>query len=146
MTNIEKVDKLLKNEISAKQTYEQALEKLREDVEFGEAEYLQPIYEDHKAAISNLQERIQQLGGTPSNDSGLWGTWSQIVQGGANMLGRESALNALQEGEKSGAEDYQEAAQDPDVPAEIRSLIETQLLPSQQEHVRTLERLINAAA
>jgi len=82
------------------------------------------------------------LGGTPSADSGAWGTWAQIVQGGANLLGKEVALRSLQSGEKSGAEAYEEALQKTELPLDIRSLIETKLLPAQQEHIRTLDRLL----
>lgn len=143
--HIETLNKLLKDELSATETYQQALDKLREDAGLAESEYLLPIYEDHKDAASSLQAQIRQLGGTPSEDSGAWGTWAEIVQGGANMLGKEAALKALQQGEKSGAEDYEEALQDPELPSDVRSLIETKLLPAQQSHISTLNRLLDAA-
>jgi len=146
MQNIKRIDKLLRDELSATQTYQQALDKLQEDASLGEAEYLQPIYQDHKEAVSSLQEQIRQLGGTPSEDSGAWGTWAEIVQGGADLLGRTTALKALQEGERSGIEDYEEALQDANLPSEVRSLIETKLLPAQQSHVRTLDRLLETEA
>jgi len=146
MHNIDTIDKLLRDELAAKETYQQVLDKFREDASLGSVDYLQPIYEDHKEAVSSLQEQATQLGGTPTEDSGIWGTWSEIVQGGANMLGQKAALKALQEGEKTGADDYEEALQDPDLPAEVRSLIETKLLPAQQSHIRTLDRLYDTAA
>ncbi len=146
MQNIKRIDKLLRDELSATQTYQQALDKLQEDASLGEAEYLQPIYQDHKEAVSSLQEQIRQLGGTPSEDSGAWGTWAEIIQGGADLLGRTTALKALQEGERSGIEDYEEALQDANLPSEVRSLIETKLLPAQQSHVRTLDRLLETEA
>jgi hypothetical protein len=82
---IETLDKLLKNELSATETYKQTLDILREDAELGDAVYLMPIYEDHedhKVAVSSLQTQIRQLGGTPAEDSGAWGTWAKIVMGG----------------------------------------------------------------
>jgi demethoxyubiquinone hydroxylase (CLK1/Coq7/Cat5 family) len=144
--HLETLDKLLKDELSATETYQQALDTLQEDAAMAESGYLKPIYEDHKDAVTTIQEQIRQLGGTPSEDSGAWGTWAEIVQGGANMLGKEAALKALQAGEKSGAEDYEEALQEGDLPADVRSLIETKLLPAQQSHIRTLDRLLDAAA
>jgi len=146
MHNVETLDKLLKNELSATETYQQALDKLKEDASLGESKDLMPIYEDHKDAVSSLQAQIRQLGGTPSEDSGAWGTWAKIVLGGANILGKEAVLKALQEGEKSGAEDYKEALQDTKLPSDIRSLIETKLLPAQQSNIRTLDRLLDAAS
>jgi bacterioferritin (cytochrome b1) len=79
---IETLDKLLKDELSATETYKQTLDILREDADLGEAVYLMPIYEDHKVAVSSLQTQIRQLGGTPAEDSGAWGTWAKIVMGG----------------------------------------------------------------
>jgi hypothetical protein len=59
MDNIETLNKLLKNELSATETYQQALDKLGEDAELGESEYLVPIYEshyeNHEDAVSSLQ-------------------------------------------------------------------------------------------
>ncbi len=145
MLNIKTVEKLLKDELAATETYQLALAKLREEVALGEAEYLMPIYEDHKEAVSSLQAGIRQLGETPSEDSGAWGAWAEIVQEGANILGKKTALRVLQEGEKNGADDYEEALEDIELPITIRSLIETKLLPAQQAHIRTLDRLLEGA-
>jgi uncharacterized protein (TIGR02284 family) len=145
MNNIETIEKLLKAELSATETYQQAMEKFKEDVELSGAEHLTPIYEDHKEAVSSLQEQMQQLGGTPPEGSGAWGVWAEIVQGAANLMGKESALKALRTGEKKGTDDYEEALQDPELSSEVRSLIE-KLLPAQQSHVVTLDRLIDTMA
>ncbi|HEY5141259.1 MAG TPA: DUF2383 domain-containing protein [Methylococcales bacterium] len=144
MHNIETLNKFLKDELSATETYQQALDKLGEEAGPSESEDLVPIYEAHKEAVSSLQALISRLGGTPCEDSGAWGTWAKIVQGGANMLGKEVALKSLQGGEKSGAEAYEEALQETELSADIRSLIETKLLPAQQAHIRTLDRLLGA--
>ena len=145
MHNIETLNKFLKDELSATETYHQALDKLRDDASLGESESLMPIHEAHQEAVFSLQALIERLGGTPCEDSGAWGTWAKIVQGGANMLGKKSALLALQGGEKSGAADYEEALEDTELPSDVRALIETKLLPAQQAHIRTLDRLLEAA-
>lgn len=146
MHNIETLNKLLKDELSATETYQQALDQLRDDLGLAGSKSITPIYEAHKEAASSLQALINRLGGSPVEDSGAWGTWAEIVQGGANMLGTKVALKALQKGEKSGAEDYEEALQETELPSDIRILIETKLLPAQQAHIRTLDRLLEAAA
>lgn len=146
MHAIDTIDKLLKDELSATETYQQALDTFRKKGATVESENLMPIYEDHEEAVSTLQTQIRQMGANPSGDSGAWGSWAKIVQGGANLLGKQSALQALQEGERSGAEDYEEALQDPELPSDVRSLIETKLLPAQQSHIRILDRLLDAAA
>ena len=81
---IETLNKLLKNELSATETYQQTLDILREDAELGDSVALMPIYEDHKAAVSSLQAQIRYLGGTPTEEPGVWGTWAKIVLGGGS--------------------------------------------------------------
>jgi len=144
MANIDKVEKLLKNELTAAETYHQALEKFEEENQRREIAYLEPIYEEHTEAVSELQEKIQQMGGTPTSDSGLWGSWSEAVMSGAELLGKDAMLNALLAGEKSGLDDYEQAAQDPDIPSEVNSLIQTKLVASQQENIRALNRLLSS--
>lgn len=146
MHTIEIINKLLQNELSAMETYQQALDKLKEDVSLGEAAHLIPIHEHHKAAVSSLQALCHDLGGTPITASGAWGTWAKLVLGGASILGKESALKALQEGEKSGATDYEDVLKDPNSSLAISSLIETKLLPAQQEHIQILDRLLEAVS
>ena len=141
---IETLNKLLKNELSATETYQQTLDILREDAELGDSVALMPIYENHKAAVSSLQTQIRYLGGTPAEDSGAWGAWAKIVLGGADLLGKETVLKALQEGEKNGAEDYEEALKITELSSDIKSLINTKLLPDQLGHIRTLDRILGA--
>jgi hypothetical protein len=95
--------------------------------------------------VSSLQALISKLGETPAEDSGDLGAWAEIVLGGAGMLGRKAVLKALHAGEKSGAEDYEQALQDPELSSEIRILIEWKLLYGQQSHIRTLDRLYHEA-
>ena len=130
------LNKLLKNELSVAETYQRILDKLHKDVELGEAHYLVPIYEAHKAVVSTLQALIIKLGETPAEVSGDLGTWAEIVQGGAAMFGRKALLMALQAGQKNGVENYERVLQDPELPSDIRSLIEWKLLYGQQAHIR----------
>ncbi|SJM90341.1 DUF2383 domain-containing protein [Crenothrix polyspora] len=147
MHNIKILDKLLKNELLATEAYQQALDKLRNGIGLASPNYITPIYQEHKNAVSSLQAQIRQQGGIPSEKLGAWkGTWAKMVIGGANLLGKETALKTLQEGEKRGAEDYEEALQNTELSSDMRSLIETKLLPTQQEHICTLDRLLDAEA
>ncbi|WP_442499381.1 DUF2383 domain-containing protein [Methylobacter sp. sgz302048] len=143
MASIDKVEKLLKNELAATETYHKALEKFEEENQRREIVYLEPIYEEHTEAVSELQEKIQQMGGTPTSDSGLWGSWSEAVMSGAELLGKDAMLNALLAGEKSGLDDYEQAAQDPEMPSEVSALIQAKFVASQQENIRALNRLLS---
>ena len=144
MKQMKTLEKLLKNELSATETYQQVLDKLRADVPLSEAENLMPIYEDHKAAVSSLQALTTRFGGTPLEVSGAWGVWAKLMLDGANILGNEVVLKALHEGETIGDKDYKEALLDTELPSDIRSLIETKLLLAQQAHIHTLDRLLVA--
>lgn len=144
MHNLDKVEKLLKNELAAAETYHQALEKFEEEGQRNEIAYLEPIYEEHTQAVSELQEKVQQMGGSPTTDSGLWGSWSETVMSGAEMIGKDAMLNALLAGEKSGLDDYEEAVQDADIPSDVSSLIQTKFVNSQQENIRVLNRLLQS--
>jgi hypothetical protein len=68
----------------------------------------------------------------------------KIVQGGANILSKGVALEALQTGEKMGATDYEEALENTALSSDVRSLIGWKLLLTQQAHIRTLDRLLGA--
>jgi len=139
---LDELNKLLRSELSAVETYKQALEK--EQQKFGqetELQRLNAILSEHQQAASQLSTQIQQLGGTPVQDSGAWGTWSKIVMGAATLLGDKAALKALKEGEESGFKEYQEVLQDPDTLPEVKPVINN-LLARQQAHIRTLDELM----
>jgi Domain of unknown function (DUF2383) len=144
MHNVKAIEKLLKDELSATETYQQALESFR--VPGGQflSNSLMPILGNHKTAVSSLEAQILKLGGTTHKGSGAWGSWAKIVLEGASLLGKQTAIKALLEGEKSGEADYAEALEDPKLSADIRSLIETKLLPAQQAHIRSLDRILEA--
>ena len=146
MHSIETIDGLLIDELAATETYSQVLKKLKEEVSLGESERLLPIYEAHKAAVSSLQTQIRELGGTPAKDSGVWGAWANLIQGGANAFGKQAALKVLQEGEKSGLGDYEKALLDHKLGSNIRSLILLKLLPAQHAHIDTLDQMMSSLA
>lgn len=144
MHNIKTIEKLLKDELSATETYQQALENFRVPGGQFMANSLTPILGAHKAAVSSLEAQIVKLGGTPQKGIGVWGSWAKIVLEGASLLGKQSAIKVLLEGEKSGEGDYEEALKDTALSSELRTLIETKLLPAQQSHVRSLDRIMDA--
>lgn len=144
MHNINTLNKFLKDELSAMETYQQVLNSLKNEVGLGNSESLMPIYDDHSEAVFSLQGLIRRLDGTPVESSGAFGTWAKMLMGGATMMGHKSALKALHEGEKNGAKDFEAALEDAELPSDIRALIETKLLPDQQEHIRVLEQLLDA--
>jgi Domain of unknown function (DUF2383) len=144
MHNVNTIEKLLKDELSATETYQKALEELKFPGGQFMTNSLMPMFGDHKAAVSMLQEQIVKLGGTPHKSSGAWGSWPKLILEDASLLGKRSAVKVLLEGEKTAEADYAEALKDTGLSAEIRSLIETNLLPTQQSHIRSLDRVLEA--
>ena len=67
-----------------------------------------------------------------------------MVMGAAKLLGDKAALTALRQGEENGVQEYQDALQEADLPGDIRNLIQTTLLPRQQQHLNVLNRLIGS--
>lgn len=144
--DISKLDKLMQDELSAVETYQQAMEKVREYSQVEEEQQISAICEDHRDSVNQLRDRITQLGGKPPSGSGIWGSWSKLVMGSMKMLGEEATIKALREGEESGVEDYEDVLKETDVPEDIRDLIQSTLLPRQQAHIQTLDQLMKKAA
>ena len=141
---IERLNSALRGEISATETYRQALDKIRD--EYGHDSTFQQLaqmHRDHQDAVGELRNMVQSLGGTPSNDSGAWGTLSNTVMGAARVLGDRAALSALASGERTGIEDYQQALRNEQMPDAVRHSLRS-LLVRTQEHLQRLEQMIEA--
>jgi len=144
MHNVKTIEKLLKDELSAMETYQQALEKFRTSGGQFMTNSVTPILGAHREAVSSLETQMTKQGGTPQKSSGAWGSWAKLVLDGASLLGKQSTVKVLLEGEKIGEGDYQDALKDTTLSTELRTLIERKLLPAQQAHIRSLERLMDA--
>ena len=131
---------LLRGEISATETYEKALKQVGDEPG---AQELRRIATEHRDAVNLLRNQITLEGDAPDDDSGAWGAFARTVQGTANVFGDKSALKALKEGEEHGLKEYRDALEDRHTPAELGRVIRDDLLPRQQEHIRTLDRLID---
>jgi uncharacterized protein (TIGR02284 family) len=140
-TEVKALNSLLRGEIAATETYNQALEKFSGESE--EAE-LRRIRDDHREAANTLRKHVHAHGGEPSTGSGWWGAWAKFVEGAAKVFGQAAALKALKEGEEHGIKEYREALDDDDVTEDCKALIRTQLLPRCEAHVPTLDRLMKS--
>ena len=137
-TCIEVCNRLLRGEISAIETYEQALDKFQDDPE---QSLLQRIRNDHQESVIALEEHIVSMGAEPDTESGIWGGFVQAVEGTAKLLGESPALKILRKGEEHGIQDYQDALADPDVMEEIKIDIRSQLIARLKEHLVLLQEL-----
>ncbi len=129
---------LLRGELSAVETYSQAIDKFSDQPE---VEVLERIRAEHEANAALLAASVERLGGEAESGSGAWGTFAQAVQGAANLFGEGSAIGSLKSGEQWGLGQYEAAADDGAVAPATRALIRDQFMPHTREHIATLDAL-----
>jgi uncharacterized protein (TIGR02284 family) len=139
---IDVCNRLLRGERSAIETYDKAIEKYASEPA---AETLRRIRDEHAWAVTALEENVRSTGGEPEGEAGAWGAFANTVQSTANLFGTNSALEALETGEKAGKSDYESALEDEDVTSECKQVIRSTLLPKVNEHIGTLNQLQEAA-
>ena len=138
--DVETLNSFLRGELSAVETYRQALGHVSEQ----SRQRLEDNLQDHEQRVESLRERITRLGGTPSEGSGPWGAFAQLVQAGADVLGEQAAVQALEQGEDHGLADYQRDLSK--THGESRSFVRMSLLPAQKrthEQMRLLKKTLH---
>jgi len=94
--------------------------------------------------VSKLREQVASLGGEPAKDSGAWGGFARLVEGGAKAFGEKAAVAALEEGEDHGLKLYRGDLDKLDATA--RQFVESDLLPAQErthQFMSTLKRTLH---
>ncbi len=137
--SVEQLNRLLRGELSAIETYEQALQRVKDA---SATDTLRRLAEDHRSAADILRQQVALCGGTPDHDSGAWGVWARTVEGTASLLGDNLAIKALKEGEEHGLKEYQDVASDDSIPYSARNLIASDLLTRQRQHIGILDRVM----
>ncbi len=135
-TDIDQLNKFLRGEMSAVETYEQALEKADDPRALM---ILEENKKSHVARVELLVKEVRRLGGEPADSSGAWGAFARAVEGGAKLFGESAAVAALEEGEDHGLSDYREDHDDLSLGA--RQLVRGTLVPEQQRTHDALARL-----
>lgn len=133
---VERLSALCRGEISAVETYNQAIES---GVLARYSDQLRYCQSSHQARADMLRRQIAALGGTPPVGSGAWGTFVKAVEGTATALGEKAAIAVLEQGEDHGLDEYREPTDDLDLSS--RSLVKEQLLPQQLETHRIASTL-----
>lgn len=134
--DVKQLNSFLRGEISAVETYKQAIEK----VDHSTAEkILRANLSSHEQRAQELRSEIARLGGDPADGSGAWGTFAKAVQGGAKLFGESAAVSALEEGEDHGLNDYRGDLNE--LSPAARQMVASKLLPEQQRTHSSLSRL-----
>ena len=139
--DIDALNSLLRGEMSAVETYDQAHGKFTNRPVLLE---LNRIRDEHRDSVSVLRGKVRDCGGEPSESSGPWGTFAQAVTGTAKVMGPVSVLATLKQGEEHGISDYEKILHDDDVAEDCKDLIQAVLLPKCRLHVLSLDRSIAA--
>ena len=138
---VDQLNSLLRGELAAVETYEQALRRLNgPGTEL--ADQLVHFAAEHSRNADLMKARVEALGGQPSGSSGAWGTWAKVVQGSANVFGDGSAIKALKEGEEHGLKDYADALEANELDEMTRRLVENELIPRQRKHIAALDAFL----
>ena len=140
--DVDALNKLLRGELSAVETYDQAISKFENKPGVND---LRRIREEHSRAVDEIRNRVTKFGGKPSEGSGPWGTFATAVTGAAKVIGPDTVLAALKRGEEHGISEYEEALNNKDVNAECKELFRSDLLPKCRTHVSELDRLSASA-
>jgi hypothetical protein len=136
--DIDQLNSFLRGELSAVETYDQALQKL--STEAAIASPLQSSRTSHQRRVELLRSEIRKMGGEPAESSGAWGSFAKLVEGGAKLFGKKAAIAALEEGEDHGRDDY--ARDLADLSPTVRTFVQMQLVPEQQRTHDALSRLM----
>lgn len=136
--DIDKLNDFLKSEIAAVETYSQAIEKTGQSSTV--VQRLVELRQSHASRARLLSERIVALGGTPAEGSGMWGGFAKLVEGGAKAFGEKAALEALEEGEDKGLQEYRDEIDD--LSDASRQFVASMILPEQQRTHDTLSRML----
>ncbi len=134
--DIKYLNSFLQDELAAVETYGQCLEKVDDEII---ASNLADLQESHQKRAQLLSQKIQELGGEPEQGSGMWGSFSKMVEGGAKLFGDKSAINALEQGEDRGNENYTEKTEN--LSPAAQSFIADSILPEQRRSHQMLNRV-----
>lgn len=141
-TNTETCNSLLRGELSAIETYTQAIGKF---ADHSDGSLLDRIRAEHEAAAASLRAIVGEGGEEPATGSGPWGAFATAVEGAATLLGESPALAVLQKGEEHGISEYEEALAAKDVDESVKHLIRDKLLPAQRNHIAALKQCMAEA-
>jgi hypothetical protein len=137
---VKNLNSMLRGELAATETYQQAMEKAGSDPR---TPGLQAIHDEHRETANEFRKCIHMHGGAPDQGSGAWGTFAKAIEGTATVFGSKAALKALKEGEEQGISAYKSMLKDPEMPADCKT-IAIAALDRCHSHVSELNRMMES--
>lgn len=133
------LDDLIRGEMAAVKSYTTVIGELDNSKEKTQ---LIKIRENHETAVEKLKTFATTDVKEDTTTSGAWGAFASAWTAGAKIAGNKTALKALTQGEEHGISEYKEALNDDTIKPELKQMIRTQFLPKQQEHLKTIKKLM----
>jgi hypothetical protein len=135
----EMLNHLLQGEVSAVETYTQAMNRF-DDLEV--ICELQLVRDEHGRAVRALRDQIIQFGIAPSDGSGAWSTFNLTGLEAMDSIGPATVLAVLCQGEEHAIREYEDALERSDLHLDSERLIRAKLLPGCRAHVEKLNALL----
>lgn len=139
------VEKLLRGELAAVESYERAIGDL-DRAPGPVADQLKAMLKDHRDAVETLERHAERTEADPDQDAGAWGAFAKVVEKAGAALGDRALLEAMKQGEVHGVSEYRTALDSDGLPPDLEREIRERLLPSQKRHVATLDQLMRQGA
>lgn len=140
---MKQVDELIRGELSAVKSIDAILGRIKDEKEKSE---LYSIRQDHFVAVDKLSRfvgtNVRRDMESSKTTSGPWGSFASAFTGGASFFGDKAALKALKVGEEHGLKEYREAMNETRIDPELKRVIQSDLLPVQERHIKTIERYL----
>ena len=124
---VKTLNELLRGELSAVETYEQAMSLLEADTRAQDD--LRECQTSHRDRVLRLRAEILSRGAQPSKASGPWGMFAKAIEASAKVIGPRMAITALEAGEEHGLREYGGALAKLDISA--RHTVSLDLYPQQ---------------
>ena len=125
----DRLNGLLRGEISAVETYGIALEGI---ANLAIRKELEDVQNSHLKRVESLSTIIERMGKKPAASSGVWGSFAKIMEGGMRIFGEKATIDVLEQGEDKGLADYQNLMRE-DSP-ELRMVVNDLLQAQENSH------------
>ncbi len=137
MTANSDLTKILCAEMSAVETYTQAIESFHHGDDIQQLEIARDC---HVQRVDTLAGKLYELGGSPTESSGIWGKTARALDAGGEVVSDKEAVALLEKGEERGIQQYRDLVATTKADPAIQTLA-AQLLAQQEETQRIVKAL-----
>jgi hypothetical protein len=133
--------KILCAEMSAVETYDHALQNFTKGEDRDKIELARDC---HVKRVDTLAGKLYEMGGSPTESSGVWGAFTRVLDAGVGVVTDKMAIALLEEGEERTIQQYRDliagTKQEPDVQT-LASVLLTQQEATQRMIKEMQERM-----